>query len=284
MPSSRIRWFLILALAALRSTLAHAQSAAPAEPTDVLDDDGGTPAPTPPPDLPPPPTSPPSDSPSPAPTPQPVPDETPPPAAPAANNAKPDKSDHEAHGVFGMDIGIGGLLSDNGIYHPGAGRGFFLGFRLHRFTLEWHFAESYQARVDADYAGANAAHSLDIGIYAVRMQVAPAISLMAGVVRAGIPVLTATQNQFSHLWLIESATSEGIGPIAGIGVAKVYDWGLSIAAEARVGKIVANDADPPYLTPTGPADGNGVIPVMLQTAELRPLVGMLLVSFRISPP
>lgn len=123
----------------------------------------------------------------------------------------------------------------------------------------------------------------------MRFQAAPILSLFGGVMRTEIPVVRGTYDDITDRWTIEPGTGNGMGPIVGVGVSKKFaDNYVTLSAEARIGKVIVNDADPQCLTPTGPPDANGVIPVvipvMMSTAELNPTVGMLIVGVRISSP
>lgn len=172
--------------------------------------------------------------------------------------------------VVGLELGVGGVLAGGSEVHgAGLGRGFMIGARRGRASIEWHLGGLYDAPIDEELEAANTAGELAMSSLGVRIAPSRSFSLYGGMARASVPLLVREPDGS-----VRGATLDGIGPIAGVEVG--WSTGaLRIGVELRLARMLITDATPEHLTVTGPADGGGMIPVTADRSSLTPLLGTL---------
>ena len=179
--------------------------------------------------------------------------------------------------LAGLELGVGGVVGGGSdVFGAGLGRGFLIGVRWRRTSIEWHFAEVYDAPVDKDLVASNTAGQVSISSLGVRIEPAPFLSVYGGMAKASVPLLVRDSDT-----IVRSAALDGIGPIGGVAVG----WSLgsmTIGVELRLAKLVITDATPAHLTVTGPRDASGMIPVTTDHTSLRPTIATLTATVRLT--
>jgi len=172
--------------------------------------------------------------------------------------------------VIGVELGVGGVLSGGSEVHgAGLGRGFVIGARRGRASIEWHLGGLYDAPIDEELEAANTAGELGMSSLGVRIAPSPALSLYGGMARASVPLLVRGADSSVH-----GATLDGIGPIAGVAVGW-SNGGLRLGVELRLARMLITDAMPEHVAVTGPTGADGMIPVSSDRRDLHPLIGTL---------
>ncbi len=172
------------------------------------------------------------------PEPGPVPD-----PAPAPAPAPPRRS----HGaVLGLELGVGATPASEGMFAPGLGKAFMLGYRIDAWTFELRFGESYDQAASHDrLADAGARGPLLVTSAGFRRAFAggallPEVLLGGARLQRPIFVNGDVTRQF------------GVGAMLGGGVALPLGGGLLATAEVR-GYLVRWD-NPPGPVSTEPMD------------------------------
>lgn len=177
----------------------------------------------------------------PAPPPAPVPPAPTPPPSPRARRGP----------VFGLEVGVGAAPMSEGMFGPGFGKAFMIGYRLDRWTFEFRFGESYDLPATSDrLVDAGARGPLRIGSAGFRrlLIVGPVLpELLIGGARLERPLLVGSDvvRQF------------GVGAMLGGALTVPIAGGLLATAELRT--YLVRWENPPGPVSTEPVDsGTGV--------------------------
>lgn len=161
----------------------------------------------------------------------------PPPPSPAAARGA----------VFGLEVGVGATPGGDGLFGPGVGKAFMVGYRVDRWTFEFRFGESYdQVAGDDRLADAGVRGPLRIssaGFRRLLVDLPLLPEVFGGGARIERPLLVNAGVVRQH----------GVGVVVGGGLTRPIAGGLLLSAELRA-YLVRWD-NPPGPVSTDPMDG-----------------------------
>ena len=225
----------LAAMIALVAAVGVAQAQPAPDPvSDPAPDPVSDPAPDPDPDLDSDPDPDPVSDPDPDPVPVPAPDPAP----------EPPRRSHGA--VLGLEIGVGATPASEGMFAPGLGKAFMLGYRIDAWSFELRFGESYDQPASNDrLADAGARGPLLVTSAGFRRA-------LAG--RTLIPEVLIGGARLQRPILVNGDVTRqfGVGAMLGGGVALPLGGGLLATAEARA--YLARWDNPPGPVSTEPVD------------------------------
>ena len=167
----------------------------------------------------------------------------PPPPAPV-----PPPSPAAARGpVFGLEVGAAATPGGDGVFGPGVGKAFMVGYRANRWTFEFRFGESYdqaagnERLADAGVRGPLRISSAGFRRLLVDLPLLP--ELFVGGARIERPLLVNAAVVRQH----------GVGVVVGGALTRPIAGGLLLGAELRA-YLVRWD-NPPGPVSTDPMDG-----------------------------
>lgn len=174
---------------------------------------------------------------------EPPPSPSPPPVAPP-----PPPTPGAARGpVFGLEVGVGVTPGGDGLFGPGTGKAFMLGYRADRWTFEFRFGESYdQPAANARLADAGVRGPLRIssaGFRRLLVDLPLLPEVFVGGARIERPLLVNAAVVRQH----------GVGAVVGGALTRPLAGGLLLTAELRA-YLVRWD-NPPGPVSTEPVDG-----------------------------
>lgn len=171
----------------------------------------------------------------------------PPPPAPPAPPAPPPSPGAARGPVFGLEVGVGATPGGDGLFGPGVGKAFMVGYRANRWTFEFRFGESYdQAAGDDRLADAGVRGPLRIssaGFRRLLVDLPLLLEVFVGGARIERPLLVNAAVVRQH----------GVGVVVGGGLTRPIAGGLLLGAELRA-YLVRWD-NPPGPVSTEPMDG-----------------------------
>ena len=172
----------------------------------------------------------------------------PPPPSPPPVAPPPPPTPGAARGpVFGLEVGVGVTPGGDGLFGPGTGKAFMLGYRADRWTFEFRFGESYdQPASNARLADAGVRGPLRIssaGFRRLLVDLPLLPEVFVGGARIERPLLVNAAVVRQH----------GVGAVVGGALTRPLAGGLLLTAELRA-YLVRWD-NPPGPVSTEPVDG-----------------------------